>query len=114
MSLIHYLFYVCCEFNIVIAAQLKNSPAVAFILIAGGPISGTGTSRGGLIHPSTYLGLSELQARVEHYFHRGLPSTTHLTALLGDENTILLFITDLSKILVVAQQINCINLVCHN
>ena len=67
--------------------------------------------------------------RAEHYFHRGLTSTTHrtyssaqrqylmfcdthnLTALPGDENTILLFITDLAKILVVAHQINRINLV---
>ena len=67
--------------------------------------------------------------RAEHYFRRGLTSTTHctyssaqrqyfmfcdthnLTALPGDENTLLLFNTDLAKILVVAHQINRINLV---
>jgi len=84
MSLIHYLFYVCCKFNIVIAAVhipgLKNSPAVA---------------------------LSQLQVGQYLMFC----DTHNLTALPGDENTILLFINDLAKILVVAHQINRINLV---
>ena len=37
--------------------------------------------------------------------------THNLTALPGDENTILFFITDLAKIPVMAHQINRINLV---
>ena len=52
---------------------------LCFISIARGPISGTGSSRGGPSHPSTSLGLSELQVGAEHYFHSGLASTTHHT-----------------------------------
>ena len=119
MSLIHYLFYVCCKCHSA-HTQAQKLTHCCFMSIAGGPISRTGSSRGGLIHPSTSLRLSKLKVRAEHYFHRGLTSTTHrtyssaqcqywifcdthnLTALPGDENTILFFITDLANILVVA------------
>ena len=119
MSLIHYLFYVCCKCHGAHTHAQKLTHC-CFMSIAGGPISRTGSSRGSLIHPSTSLGLSKLQVRAEHFFHRGLTSTTqrtysstqrqylmfcdthNLNALPGDENTIRFFITDLAKILVAA------------
>ena len=71
---ISYYSYCCSALT-----QAQKLTRCCFISIAGGPISRNGSLRGGLIHPSTSLGLNKLQVRAEHYFHQGLTSTTHRT-----------------------------------
>lgn len=133
MSLIHCLFYVCCKFNIVIAAvhipRLKNSPAVALSQLQVGQFQELVLYVAALFTPVPFLDLASFKyclkdhslfpsgSNIHYSSHLQLRTTpilmfcdTHnLTTLPGNENTILLFITDLAKILVVAHQINRIN-----
>ena len=48
--------------------QAQKLTRCCFISIAGGPISRTGSLCGGLIHPSTFLGLSKLQVLFKRSF----------------------------------------------
>lgn len=133
MSLIHCLFYVCCKFNIVIAAvhipRLKNSPAVALSQLQVGQFQELVLYVAALFTPVPFLDLASFKyclkdhslfpsgSNIHYSSHLQLRTTpilmfcdTHnLTTLPGNENTMLLFITDLAKILVVAHQINRIN-----
>ena len=84
------------------------------VSLAGRPISLPGTTSSAPAHPSTAAELKDLQVKRDHYFHKGLASNTHRTyssaqrqylafcerhnllAVPGDENTMLLFITELA------------------
>ena len=119
--------------NIVIAAvhipRLKNSPAVALSQLQVGQFQELVLYVAALFTPVPFLDLASFKyclkdhslfpsgSNIHYSSHLQLRTTpilmfcdTHnLTTLPGNENTMLLFITDLAKILVVAHQINRIN-----
>ena len=80
MSLIHCLFYVCCKFNIVIAAvhipRLKNSPAVALSQLQVGQFQELVLYVAALFTPVPFLDLASFKYCLKD--HSLFPSGSHI------------------------------------